>query len=141
MRPLGTQKQLEERRKKAIDLLSQPNCGIRETARRVHASPSSVVRWRNAYKKYGEKALQSKKPPSRPCRLTQKQLQRLQISLLKITNNDQNKLLLLSLPEISQLIQRRFWVRYQPSSIWYMLLRMGWSHKKIQGKSCWLFKN
>ncbi len=138
MRPIGTQKQLEERRKQAIELLK--SCGIRETARRVYSSPSSVVRWRNAYKRYGPKALDSKIPPSRPCRLTQKQLQKLQIILVKRVNPN-NEIQLLSLRDIARIIRRHFGIKYQPSSIWYILLRLGWNCKRIKGKTYWLFNN
>jgi len=44
MRPIGTQKQLEQRRKRAVELLKDGH-GIREVARMVGVSPSSVVRW------------------------------------------------------------------------------------------------
>jgi len=56
MRPIGTQKQLEQRRKRAVELLKDGH-GIREVARMVGALSSSVVRWRDAYKKGGLKAL------------------------------------------------------------------------------------
>ncbi|MBU1259658.1 MAG: winged helix-turn-helix domain-containing protein, partial [Planctomycetes bacterium] len=132
---------LEERRKQAIELLIIKRCGVRETARRVYASPSSVIRWRNAYQQYGQKALDSKTPSSRPCRLTQKQLQKLQVVLLKKINADNNKTLFRSLREIAQIIRKRFGIRYQPSSIWYILSRLGWRHKKAKGKAYWFFNN
>jgi transposase len=123
MRPKGSQKVLEKRRKQAVILLK--TCGIRETARRVHASPSSVVRWRNAFKEKGYKGLTSKKPPSRPCKLTKKQLQRLQDILLKQAETDGSRTKQVSLRETVRIIRRHFGIRYQLSGVWYILRRLG----------------
>ncbi|MBU2458627.1 MAG: winged helix-turn-helix domain-containing protein, partial [Planctomycetes bacterium] len=45
------------------------------------------------------------------------------------------------LREIAQIIRKRFGIRYQPSSIWYILSRLGWSRKKTKGKAYWFFNN
>jgi len=82
MRLIGTQKQHEQCRIRAVKLL-QDGHGIRETARMLGSSPSFVVRWPDAYKKGGKQALASKPPPSRPYRLSKKQLAKLQKLLLK----------------------------------------------------------
>jgi len=129
MRPIGTQKQLEQRRKRAIQLLNN-GLGIRETARQVGSSPSSVVRWRDAYKKSGPKALDSKPPPHRPCRLSEKQLAKLQKLLLKGARANGYKTELWTLKRIAQIIRKHFGVHYQLSGIWYILSRLKWSCQK-----------
>ena len=129
MRPIGTQKQLEQRRNRAVQLLNN-GLGIRETARQVGSSPSSVVRWRDAYKKYGPKALDSKPPPHRPCRLSEKQLSKLQKLLLKGARANGYKTELWTLKRIAQIIRKHFGVHYQLSGIWYILSRLKWSCQK-----------
>ncbi len=68
MRPKGTAKglqkgdfrrELQRRRERAIALLKD-GYGIREVAGMVGSSGSSVVRWRDAHKKGGDKALEPK---------------------------------------------------------------------------------
>jgi transposase len=134
MRPIGTQKQLEQRRIRAVKLLREGH-GIRETARMVGASPSSVVRWRDAYKKGGKQALASKRPPSRPCRLSKKQLAKLEKLFLKGPRANGYKTDLWTLRRIAKVIQKHFGQSYQPSGIWYILLRMGWSCQKPERRA------
>jgi len=134
MRPIGTQKQLEQRRKWAVQLLNN-GLGICETARQVGASPSSVVRWRDAYKKGGPNALNSRPPPHRPCRLTEKQLQKLQSILLKGARANGYKTELWTLKRIAQVIRRNFGVDYQLSGVWYILSRLRYSCQKPQRRA------
>ena len=82
MRPIGTNQQLEQRRRKAVALLKQGH-GIRETARRVGASPSTICDWRKAYKNQGDAFFQAHSPPGRQPNLTLKQKRQLEKLLLK----------------------------------------------------------
>jgi transposase len=125
MRPKGSQKELERRRKRAVILLK--TWGIRETARRVYSSPSSVVRWRNAFKTKGYKGLTSKKPPSRPCKLTKKQLQKLRDILSRQAKTDRNRTKRMSLKRVAEIIRMHFGIHYQPSGVWYILHRLDWN--------------
>ncbi|MBN2454918.1 MAG: winged helix-turn-helix domain-containing protein [Sedimentisphaerales bacterium] len=115
--------------------LLQDGHGIRQTARMVGASPSSVVRWRDAYKKDGQKALASKPPPSRPCKLSDKQLLKLQKLLLKGPKANGYKTELWTLQRIAQLIKKQFGQSYQLSGVWYVLFRMGWSCQKPEKRA------
>src|SRR5258707_15688763 len=82
MRPQGSAPQLERRRRQAIRLLRQ-NKTVSAIARLLAASKSSVVRWREAYKKHGLKALRPKPTPGRPPRLSIAQKARLAKYFLK----------------------------------------------------------
>ncbi|HRU78853.1 MAG TPA: winged helix-turn-helix domain-containing protein [Rectinema sp.] len=134
MRPIGTQKQLEHRRIRAVKLL-QDGHGIRQTARIVGASPSSVVRWWDAYQKGGQQALRSKPPPSRPCKLSQEQLSKLQKLLLKGPKANGYKTDLWTLRRIAQLIKKHFGQSYHLSGVWYVLCRIGWSCQKPEKRA------
>jgi transposase len=134
MRPTGTQKQLEQRRIRAMELL-QDGHGIRQIARMVGASPSSVVRWRDAYKEGGQKALASKPPPSRPCKLSEKQLLKLQNLLLKGPKANGYKTDLWTLQRIAKLIHRHFGINYHIAHVWQLLRKMGWSCQKPEKRA------
>jgi len=134
MRPTGTQKQLEHRRIRAVKLL-QDGHGIRETARMAGASPSSVVRWRDAYKKGGQQALASKPPPSRPCKLSDKQLLKLEKILLKGPKANGYKTELWTLQRIAKLIRKHFGINYHIAHVWRILRKLGWSCQKPEKRA------
>ena len=82
MRPKGSAAELEARRRRACALLGQ-GLGLREVARQVGSSPSSVKRWKEMKKAGGWAALAAKPHPGRPPRLSAKQKQKLVVLLLK----------------------------------------------------------
>jgi transposase len=59
MRPKGTTIQLEVRRRVAVSLL-EAYWGVRQIARHIKASPSSVRRWRNAVAQHAAAGLDAK---------------------------------------------------------------------------------
>ena len=76
MRPRGSPKSLEERRRSVVTFLKQ-KLSLHEIARRMGCHASSVLRWRNALRSGGQDALKAKPAPGRPPRLTSKQKERL----------------------------------------------------------------
>src|SRR5918999_3555824 len=76
MRPYGSPKSLEKRRRRAVALLAH-GLSLSEVARRVQASVGSVSQWRQAWASGGEEALAAKPVPGRPRKLTDQQCQRL----------------------------------------------------------------
>lgn len=75
-------KQLEKRRRKAMELLDS-GLSLNEVARRIGCNASSVMRWRNERRKNGEEGLRPKPVPGRPAKLTAQQKKRLVSHLLK----------------------------------------------------------
>ena len=82
MRPFGSPKQLEKRRHKAMELLDS-GLSLNEVGRRIGCAPPSVMRWRDARAKDGERGLSPKPVPGRPCKLSEKQKRKLEALLLK----------------------------------------------------------
>jgi transposase len=76
MRPHGSPKVLEERRRRVATFLKQ-KLSLHEIARRLGCHASTVMRWRNALQPGGQDALKAKPVPVRPPRLTLKQRKRL----------------------------------------------------------------
>src|SRR5262245_31087257 len=72
MRPFGSPKTLERRRRRAVALLQQ-GLSLCTVARRVQASVSSVSQWRAAWQRGGDAALAPKPVPGAPRKLTDQQ--------------------------------------------------------------------
>ncbi len=134
MRPQGSAPQLERRRRQAIRLLRQ-NKTVSAIARLLAASKSSVVRWREAYKKHGLKALRPKPTPGRPPRLSIAQKARLAKYLLKGPIAAGYSTDLWTLGRIAKVIEKRFHVTYHPNHVWRLLLGMGWSCQKPERRA------
>ena len=134
MRPTGTTQQLEQRRRRAIALLDA-GYGVRETARRVGASPGSVTQWRQAYEKNGEQALTAHSPPGRSPQLNDRQTRRLEQLLLRGPGRHGYANELWTLKRVVEVIRKHFGVTYDPSGVWHVLHRMGWSCQKPERRA------
>ena len=116
MRPKGSAEALEVRRRIAGKLL-QEGMGIREVARLVGASSSSVCRWNKALQQGGMEALKAKPHPGRPPRLTPEQKQELEEILLKGPQASGFPTDLWTLPRVAKVIERNFGVKYHPGQV------------------------
>ena len=135
MRPFGSAKQLEKRRRQAIALL-RTGTSYRDVARAVGAALSSVVRWKQAYRRNVRTGLRSRPTPGRPPRLTKAQLERLRWLLLRGAHAAGHTTDLWTLRRIASLIQAQFGVRYSAVGVW-KLLRHGldWSWQKPERRA------
>jgi transposase len=126
MRPFGSPKLLARRRRRAMRYLRE-GLALREVARRLNASVSSVSTWRDAYQARGEAGLDPRPVSGRPTKLDSRRLPRLWAILLKGAAaygypND-----LGTLERIAQVIRHEFGVRYHPSHVWKILRKARWS--------------
>jgi transposase len=126
MRPYGSPKTLEKRRRRAIALLGQ-GLSLSEVARRVQASVGAVSQWRQAWAQGGEAALAPKPVPGRPGKLTARQSEHLQQLLLKGAKAYGFPNELWTLKRIATVIWLEFRVRYHPSHVWKVLRSWRWS--------------
>ena len=129
MRPKGSAEVLEARRRWAISLLEQ-DLGIREVARQVGSSPSSVERWKEVVERGGKKALVAKPHPGRPPRLSPEQKEKLLELLLRGPIAHGYVSQLWTLPRIAEVIECQFDIRYHPAHVWKILHALGWSCQK-----------
>src|SRR5437667_8953972 len=74
-RPSGSADLWEDRRKRALALLDL-GLSLNEVGRRIRSSASSVMRWRDARRRGGAKALKVRFSPGRPWKLGKKQRRR-----------------------------------------------------------------
>lgn len=126
MRPYGSPKTLERRRRRAVTLLAEGR-SLSEVARRMHASVASVYRWQHAWADGGEAALAPKPVPGRPRKLTDQQCAQLAQLLLQGARAHGFANELWTLRRIAAMIQVHFGVRYHPAHVWKLLRRFGWS--------------
>jgi len=129
MRPKGSGAQLEARRRRAAGLLRK-GLGVREVARQVSSSPSSVSRWKEAMERGGSRALAAKAQPGRPARLSMSQKERLLQLLLQGPQAHGYATQLWTLPRVAQVVERSFGISYHPAHVWRILRACGWSAQK-----------
>ena len=126
MRPHGSAKTLELRRRRAIELLKS-GLTMKEASHRVGTSIASVCRWNQAVTKGGPLALAAKPVPGRPRKLQKGQCRQLLTLLLEgaMAYGYPNELW--TLKRIARVILREFGVRYHPNHVWRVLRQLRWS--------------
>lgn len=134
MRPFGSPKQLERRRRKAMELLDA-GLSLNEVGRKIGCNPSSVMRWRNERNRHGEPGLKPKPVPGRPAKLTKQQKKRLVSLLLKGAMANGYKTELWTTARISEVIELHFGITYHRDHIGRLMASLGWSHQKPEKRA------
>jgi len=134
MRPSGTARHLEQRRRRAIQLLKMGNT-LSAAAIAVSASVSSVFRWRQAYQAKGMAGLRSRPTPGRPPRLSSSQKSELERILLKGPLEAGYRTDLWTLRRVAEVIEKHFGVVYHPCHVWKILVGMRWSCQKPERRA------
>lgn len=129
MRPHGSPKSLEERRRKVVEFLNQ-ELSLHEIARRIGCHASSVMRWRDALLYGGQEALKAKPASGRPPRLTSEQKRRLVRFLIQGALAHGFRTELWTTRRIADLIERRWGIRYHRNHVAKILNQIGWRHHK-----------
>lgn len=106
-----------------------------EVARHFGVTPAAVCQWVKAYQRDGPDALKAKSHPGAPSRLTHSQLKRLEQLLLRGPTRQGYRTELWTLLRIVGLIRRHFGTTYDPSGVWHLLHRMGWSCQKPERRA------
>lgn len=134
MRPFGSPKQLEKRRRQAMQLL-ETGLSLNEVARRIGANASSVMRWRNERQKYGDEGLKPKPAPGRPAKLTVREKKRLISLMLKGAMANGYRTELWTTARIAELIKRHFGITYHRDHIGRLMSSLGWSYQKPEKRA------
>lgn len=129
MRTPGSPRQLESRRRRAVDLLRQGR-STTDIARRLKVDPRSVRRWRAAYERRGEAGLRARPAPGRPCRLAARQRNGLRRRLLKGAKANGFPTDLWTCRRVAELIERGYGVSYHVDHIGRLLHALGFSCQK-----------
>ena len=122
------------RRRLAGQLLREGK-GIREVARIVHASTSSVKRWKDMLDEFGSEGLEPNPHLGRLPFLTAKQKQQL-VDLLTAGplasgfHTDQ-----WTCPRVADVIERQFGISYHANHVCRILHELGWTYQKPEQRA------
>lgn len=134
MRPRGPAKVLEHRRRRALTLV-RGGLSLNEVARRLACAASSVMRWRNAFRRRGPRALQVRSSPGRPPKLIAIQRRRLVGLLLQGPLAHGYQTDLWTTLRIAEVIRKNFGVRYHPDHVGRLLHQLGWTPQKPESRA------
>jgi len=134
MRPKGSAAELEDRRRRAVDLLAKGKT-CPEVAELVERSLSSVKRWKAAWKKGGVDAIAAKPHPGRTPRLNRNQKRQLERILLRGPLASGYSTDLWTCPRVAEVIRRRFGVKYHAAHVWRLLQSLNWSCQKPERRA------
>lgn len=112
----GSADLLEDRRKRALALLD--SCQrLSEVGRRIRYHAGSVMRWRDARRRGGARALQVRSSPGRALKLGPTQRKRLEDLLLQGPLTHGYRTNLWTTARIAELIRREFGVQYHRNHV------------------------
>ena len=129
MRPSGTPQELEQRRRRALRLLSEGFAPV-EVARQIGVDRRSVRRWKATARKGGAAAVSAKPASGRPRRLTARNLTHLRRMLIQGAQSAGLPTDLWTCPRVAWLIQRQFGVQYHPAHVSRLLHGLGFTPQK-----------
>ena len=125
---------LEDRRRRALALL-KTGLSFNEVGRRIQCAASSVMRWFNAWRRGGAKALKVRSSPGRPVKLKPAEQRRLVRMLLKGPLARGYRANLWTTARIAEVIQQEFGVHYHRDHIGRLMHSLNWSHQKPETRA------
>ena len=134
MRPRGSAELLSDRRRRALKLLRE-KWSLNEVARRIGCAASSVMRWRNAWRRRGEDSLRVRFSPGRPRRLTKRQERRLIRILLQGAVAHGYRTELWTTKRVAEVIEETFHIPCHFNTAGQLLHRLGWTHQKPERRA------
>ena len=134
MRPLGSAKVLEARRRRGLSLLAR-GLSLNEAARQLGCAPSSVMRWRDAVQRHGSAGLAVRFSPGRPPKLRSGERRRLVKILLKGAPAQGYTTDLWTTSRIAAVIRKTFRVNYHPDHVGRLLHQLAWTHQKPETRA------
>jgi transposase len=115
--------------------LLKSGLSLNEAARRIECAASSVMRWYNAWRRRGAKALQVGSSSGRPPKLKPEQRRRLLRLLLKGPLAHGFNTNVWTTLRIKELIRREFGVSYHRDHVGRLMHSLNWSHQKPEKRA------
>ncbi len=134
MRLKGSSEVLEDRRRRALKLV-KGGLSLNAVARGLGCAASSVMRWRNAFRRGGPEGLKVRAAPGRPPKLTPGQQGRLLRILLKGAMANGYRTELWTTARIADVIERTFGVQYHRDHVGRLMHQLAWSHQKPEARA------
>jgi len=133
-RPKGSADLLEDRRRRALALLDA-GYSLNEVGRRIGCAAVSVMRWRDARRRRGDRAFEVRFSPGRPWKLGESERKRLVRLLLKGPMAQGYRTNLWTTARIAELVRREFGVEYHRDHIGRLMHSLGWSVQKPERRA------
>jgi transposase len=135
MRPSVPARELEKRRRRAVDTVLNDKMTVEAAARKFKVNIRTMYTWLAAYKASGAKGLDAKPAPGAPRKLAKKDLKVLEKKILKGARaagfpND-----LWTCARIAELIKKEFGVDYHFNHVGKILAQMGWSPQRPEKRA------
>lgn len=134
MRPRGSAAVLEARRRVALTLVKEGH-SLQAVARWLRCAASSVMRWRDAVRRRGERGFRVRASPGRPPKLTKPQRQHLVRLLLQGSLAHGYRTDLWTTARVAEVIERHFGIQYHPDHVGRLLHRLGWTPQKPERRA------
>jgi len=106
-----------------------------QVARRLRVSRQSASRWFHLWEANGGVGLRGAGRTGRRCRLSDKDLCRLEALLTEGPQAQGYETNLWTLQRIAQVMERHLGVRYHPGHVWKLLGQLGWSCQRPEGRA------
>ena len=106
-----------------------------EIARQVRVVPQTVARWVHHYRARGKSALKKAGRAGRLPRLNEQQKEQLEKLLLRGPEHLGYETPLWTCPRVAHLIEQEFGVSYHHGHVWKILVSLGWSPQRPQGRA------
>lgn len=129
-----SRKEAEQRRLRGIALLDE-GWNQAEVADRLGVTPGAVSQWVKARRQGGDAALKAKPHPGPKPKLNDRQLKRLEKMLLQGPRKHGHATELWTLKRVVALVQKHFEVTYDPSGVWHVIKRLGFSCQKPERRA------
>lgn len=133
-RPKGSADLIADRRRRALALLKS-GLSLNEVARRMQCAASSVMRWRDAWRRRGADALKVGWSPGRPRKLKPAQRRRLLRLLLKGPVAHGYNTNVWTTARIAEVILRQLEVSYHRDHVGRLMHSLNWSHQKPEKRA------
>lgn len=135
MRPSVSAKELERRRRKAVDAVIKDKMTVASVAKRFHVNLRTIYEWLAAYRKNGDEGIKAKPAPGAPRKLKKSNLKLLEHKILKGAKaagfpND-----LWTCARIKDVIKKEFGVDYHFNHVGKILAAMGWSPQRPEKRA------
>src|ERR1022692_2119778 len=125
---------LEKRRFQAVQMLKR-GLSQAEIARQLRVVRQTVARWVHDYRTEGKSALRKAGRAGRMPRLSEKQRQKLEKHLVAGPERLGYETPLWTCPRVAHLIEQEFDVRYHEGHVWKLLVGLGWSPQRPEGRA------
>ena len=134
MRPRGSAAVLEARRRQALALLKEGH-SLQAVGRWLRCAASSVMRWRDAVRRRGERGFRVGVSPGRPPKLTKRQRRQLVRLLLRGSLAHGYRTDLWTTARVAEVIACHFGIRYHPDHVGRLLHALHWSPQKPERRA------